>query len=52
MSEQEGTLRGRIEAILFVAGEAVTIRELAKALHSDYYGLQKIQSADYPLPLK
>ena len=35
MSEQEGTLRGRIEAILFVAGEAVTIRELAKALQSE-----------------
>ena len=29
----EGTLSGRIEAILFVAGEAVRIEELAKALN-------------------
>ena len=34
MSEQEGTLKGRIEAILFVAGEAVSIRDLAKALQT------------------
>ena len=27
-----GSLKGRIEAILFVAGEAVGIRDLAKAL--------------------
>ena len=35
MSEREsaeGSLKGRIEAILFVAGEAVSIRDLAKAL--------------------
>ncbi len=36
MSEREfaaeGSLKGRIEAILFVAGEAVDIRDLAKAL--------------------
>lgn len=36
MSEREfsleGSLKGRIEAILFVAGEAVAIRDLAKAL--------------------
>ena len=29
---QEGTLTGRIEAILFVAGEAVRVDELARAL--------------------
>ena len=32
MSSEEGNLKGRIEAILFVAGEAVPIRELARAL--------------------
>ena len=35
MSEQEGNLKGRIEAILFVAGEAVSIRDLARALQTD-----------------
>ena len=35
MSNEEGTLKGRIEAILFVAGEAVSIRDLAKALQTD-----------------
>ena len=34
MSEQEGNLKGRIEAILFVAGEAVTVKELARALQT------------------
>ncbi len=34
MSGQDGNLRGRIEAILFVAGEAVNIRDLAKALQT------------------
>jgi len=32
LSNEEGTLEGRIEAILFVAGEAVAVKELAKAL--------------------
>ena len=32
MSE-EGSLKGRIEAILFVAGEAVRLDELARALN-------------------
>ena len=36
MSEQEktleGTVKGRIEAILFVAGEAVAVKDLARAL--------------------
>ena len=31
----EGSLKGRIEAILFVAGEAVSIRDMAKALQTD-----------------
>jgi segregation and condensation protein B len=35
LSEQEGNLKGRIEAILFVAGEAVTIKELARALQTE-----------------
>lgn len=30
---EEGSLKGRIEAILFVAGEAVRVEELAKALN-------------------
>ena len=35
LKEEEGNLQGRIEAILFVSGEAVGIRELAKALGID-----------------
>lgn len=35
MSNEEGNLKGRIEAVLFVAGEAVSIRDLAKAFHHD-----------------
>jgi len=35
LTEREGTLKGRIEAILFVAGEAVAVRDLAKALQAD-----------------
>ena len=31
MESEEGTLKGRIEAILFVAGEAVSGKELARA---------------------
>ena len=31
----EGSLKGRIEAILFVAGEAVPIKDMAKALQID-----------------
>ena len=34
MSSEEGTLKGRIEAILFVAGEAVSVKELARALQT------------------
>ena len=35
LSEQVGNLKGRIEAILFVAGEAVSIKELARALQTE-----------------
>ena len=35
LKEDEGNIRGRIEAILFVAGEAVPVRQLAKALQLD-----------------
>ena len=35
MSSEEGTLKGRIEAILFVAGEAVSVKELARALQRE-----------------
>ena len=35
MNEQEGNLKGRIEAILFVAGEAVSVKELARALQAE-----------------
>ena len=34
MGSDEGNLKGRIEAILFVAGEAVSIRDLARALQT------------------
>ena len=33
-ADLEGSLKGRIEAILFVSGEAVAIRDLAKALRT------------------
>ncbi len=35
MNNEEGTLTGKIEAILFVAGEAVSVRDLARALQTD-----------------
>ena len=41
MNSEEGTLKGRIEAILFVAGEAVSIRELARALQTDEKEIRK-----------
>ena len=37
----EGTLQGRIEAILFVAGEAVSIRDLSRALQTDEKEIRK-----------
>lgn len=39
---EEGSLKGRIEAILFVAGEAVRVDELAKALN---IGLPVLENA-------
>ena len=45
MSNEEGTLKGRIEAILFVAGEAVSLRDLAKALQTDEKEIRKEVSA-------
>lgn len=38
----EGNEKGRIEAILFVAGEAVEIRELARALGRDEKRIRKV----------
>ena len=35
MDSEEKTLKGRIEAILFVSGEAVSVKDLAKALQTD-----------------
>jgi len=32
MNETEGSLKGRVEAILYVSGEAVSVRDLARAL--------------------
>ena len=34
MNNEEGTLKGRIEAILFVAGEAVSVKDLSRALNT------------------
>ena len=34
MNSEAGSLKGRIEAILFVAGEAVAVRDLARALQT------------------
>ena len=33
--EQDGNIKGRIEAILFVSGEAVSVRDLARALQAE-----------------
>ena len=41
----EGNIRGRIEAILFVAGEAVRVEELARALEIGMDELEKELSA-------
>ena len=45
MNSEEGTLKGRIEAILFVAGEAVTVKDLARALRTDEKEIRKAVSA-------
>ena len=44
MNSEEGTLKGRIEAILFVAGEAVLIKDLARALQTDEKEIRKAVS--------
>ena len=41
MSNEEGTLKGRIEAILFVAGEAVSLRDLSRALQAEEKDIRK-----------
>ena len=40
--EDEGNVRGRIEAILFVAGDAVPVRQLAKALQLDVPAVRQV----------
>lgn len=45
MNNEEGTLKGRIEAILFVAGEAVSIRDLARALQAEEKQIREAVSA-------
>ena len=41
MSSEEGTLKGRIEAILYVAGEAVSLRDLSRALQTEEKEIRK-----------
>ncbi len=41
MNGEEGNLKGRIEAILFVAGDAVDQKELARALETDEKSVRK-----------
>ena len=41
MNSEEGTLKGRIEAILYVAGEAVSLRDLARALQEEEGEIRK-----------
>ena len=41
MSNESGNLKGRIEAILFVAGEAVDIRDLSRALSTEEKQIRK-----------
>ena len=45
MDSEEGTLKGRIEAILFVAGEAVSVKDLARALQSREKDIRSAVSA-------
>ena len=45
MNSEEGTLKGKLEAILFVAGEAVSIRDLAKALQTGEGEIREAVSA-------
>ena len=41
MNEGEGNLKGRIEAILYVSGEPVTLRDLSRALRTDESEVKK-----------
>ena len=41
LNSEEGTLKGRIEAILYVAGEAVSLRDLARALQTEEHDIRK-----------
>jgi segregation and condensation protein B len=41
LNSEEGTLKGRIEAILYVAGEAVSLRDLARALQAEEAEIRK-----------
>ena len=41
LPQQEGTLTGRIEAILFVAGEAIRVDDLARSLLTDEETVEK-----------
>ena len=45
LNSEEGTLKGRIEAILFVAGEAVAIKDLSRALQTDEKEIRKTLNA-------
>ena len=45
MSSEEGNLKGQIEAILFVAGEAVSLKELARALQTGEEEVRKAVGA-------
>ena len=41
LNSGEGTVRGKIEAILFVAGEAVAVKDLARALQMEDSAVRK-----------
>ena len=42
MGSEEGNLKGRIEAILFVAGEAVSVKDLSRALQTGETETRKV----------
>ena len=45
MNNEEGSLKGRIEAILFVAGDAVSVKDLARALQTGEETIREAVSA-------
>ena len=45
LNNEEGTLKGRIEAILFVAGEAVSVKDLSRALQTGENEIRKAVNA-------